>query len=210
MWLYKTPYLPIIGSFNPHTHTGCDLKTVCRMVFLLVFQSTHPYRVWLYSDSLKGGIDGFNPHTHTGCDSTKLFLLKSLKVSIHTPIQGVTCSCSERQNPKQFQSTHPYRVWLMRVWRLQNNCWVSIHTPIQGVTLESYNALRPTFCFNPHTHTGCDLTIWGWTQIIICFNPHTHTGCDSNFPQQLFLHQSFNPHTHTGCDFLRSYKELAA
>ena len=83
------------------------------------FQSTHPYRVW---HSRRGGsmmVSSFNPHTHTGCDRTLGICALCQLVSIHTPIQGVTSSCS------------------MVCIRRQ----VSIHTPIQGVTF------APSFIF---------------------------------------------------------------
>ena len=79
------------------------------------------------------------------------------------------------------------------------------------------------FCFNPRTHTGCDLydgsicnlvdlvsihapTRGATLQITLSnirqgrFNPRTHTGCDIvkiKFAVRTF---SFNPRTHTGCD----------
>ena len=78
-------------------------------------------------------------------------------------------------------------------------------------------------CFNPRTHTGCDLNaqnlvdIFGGfqsthphgvrllprlpLQALISFNPRTHTGCDWRFRLKLLRMMSFNPRTHTGCDF---------
>ena len=141
-------------SFNPHTHTGCDHKSPFSGGNRL-FQSTHPYRVWQNSTSTCSGTASFNPHTHTGCDSdsptaisstacfnphthtgcdySRLVDTLSLCVSIHTPIQGVTCKTDATDfvipvsihTPiqgvtyqdvmddwlEEFQSTHPYRVW---------------------------------------------------------------------------------------------------
>ncbi len=37
-----------------------------------------------------------------------------------------------------------------------------------------------------------------------CFNPRTHTGCDINARSNDVDNRSFNPRTHTGCDFLSS------
>ena len=82
-------------------------------------------------------------------------------VSIHTPIQGVTAAGLNPYLALQFQSTHPYRVWL-KLMLLQ--------------------LLR--VCFNPHTHTGCDVRCLPFLFNIGCFNPHTHTGCDKNFLQR--------------------------
>ena len=124
-------------------------------------------------------IKSFNPHTHTGCDLNNDDAYYSTKVSIHTPIQGVTLvtsritvwawvsihtpiqgvtSIREEFIPDfKFQSTHPYRVWLRLPLCVLFGKSVSIHTPIQGVT---YLPCVPFFlhaCFNPHTHTGCDV-----------------------------------------------------
>ena len=55
-----------------------------------------------------------------------------------------------------FQSTHPYRVWR---YCDPSRCF--------------------QFCFNPHTHTGCDLIARRSLNKLQSFNPHTHTGCDT-------------------------------
>ena len=42
-----------------------------------------------------------------------------------------------------------------------------------------------------------------WAQKIksvFCFNPHTHEGCDNAVPALFHIEHSFNPHTHEGCD----------
>ena len=78
------------------------------------------------------------------------------------------------------------------------------------------------FCFNPHTHEGCDLSRCAVKTSRTCFNPHTHEGCDRKVSTVLVgvnvsIHTptkgvtsrtgtqrtpswSFNPHTHEGCD----------
>ena len=99
-----------------------------------------------------------------------------------------------------FQSTHPHGV-----------------RRIQGKTR------RLEHCFNPRTHTGCDLHDFvlnlgpnivsihaptrGATRcsgvrgaLRNSFNPRTHTGCDRALAFFLFSPISFNPRTHTGCD----------
>ena len=119
-------------------------------------------------------------------------------VSIHTPTQGVTLSWDSMLLTSLFQSTHPRRVWL---WGI-----------VVFVT---------AFCFNPHTHAGCDYKEWQSLSYCVCFNPHTHAGCDTLLRQVLWAWQvsihtptqgvtkysadifnilSFNPHTHAGCD----------
>ena len=111
----------------------------------------------------------------------------SLRVSIHTPIQGVT-------------------------YRFMDNIYilhVSIHTPIQGVTSIAQKMMLSLISFNPHTHTGCDRR-WAERSVLRgSFNPHTHTGCDiSKAAVRLYLH-CFNPHTHTGCDWILPFFVIA-
>ena len=55
-----------------------------------------------------------------------------------------------------FQSTHPHGVRHSR-----HTCY----------------SLRYA-CFNPRTHTGCDLRKREYYLGLGCFNPRTHTGCD--------------------------------
>ena len=121
-------------SFNPHTHAGCDQ-----------IQRDWQEKMWGFNPHTHAGCDcitlsrsyriahGFNPHTHAGCDSTKAPPKPSIKVSIHTPTQGVTPLIRLLILVSKFQSTHPRRVWLTVDW--------------VGCICES---------FNPHTHAGCD------------------------------------------------------
>ena len=143
-------------SFNPHTHTGCDMLFLLGLKVLICFNPhTHTGCDWA-SDGNRDVLTGFNPHTHTGCDVRSVFedtpnqsfnphthtgcdITKSgntfkITVSIHTPIQGVTGveGCEHVLDE------------------------VSIHTPIQGVTSFADCCIYSFACFNPHTHTGCD------------------------------------------------------
>ena len=53
----------------------------------------------------------FNPHTHAGCDPVNTAAYTRIKVSIHTPTQGVTLSIRATEYLQRwFQSTHPRRV----------------------------------------------------------------------------------------------------
>ena len=153
-----------------------------------------------YIKALIARSKSFNPHTHTGCDDRSNPRQALFFVSIHTPIQGVT------------------HFSLLHVWRHI----VSIHTPIQGVTPPLFCGQRSKCCFNPHTHTGCDVSrhneklsmiwfqsthpyrVWQSTDSLSdtqeSFNPHTHTGCDSQGAKVHACFLGFNPHTHTGCD----------
>ena len=38
--------------------------------------------------------------------------------------------------------------------------------------------IKSVFCFNPHTHEGCDRFSHSASCNQPCFNPHTHEGCD--------------------------------
>ena len=39
--------------------------------------------------------------------------------------------------------------------------------------------IKSVFCFNPHTHEGCDSLVSFIEELLVaCFNPHTHEGCD--------------------------------
>ena len=121
--------------FNPHTHTGCDIKSLMGIFKLLMFQSTHTYRVWHYSDCHINEIYKFqSTHPYRVWLSIRLSSESTKSVSIHTPIQGVTPFCN-------------FLHYISRV---------SIHTPIQGVTAAAFKALPNSQSFNPHTHTGCD------------------------------------------------------
>ena len=76
---------------------------------------------------------------------------------------------------------------------------VSIHAPTRGATRFQDNLFRET-CFNPRTHTGCDICIVKHKNLHICFNPRTHTGCDKVLVKLFLMANGFNPRTHTGCD----------
>ena len=141
----------------------------------------------------------FNPHTHEGCDGKNQLSSNKHQVSIHTPTKGVT----------QIEYCRHY------------HDSVSIHTPIQGVTHKGSKTTAVWKFQSTHPYR-----VWRMVQLIIisklCFNPHTHTGCDvfditafrstllfqSTHPYRVWLNNAlsipseecFNPHTHTGCD----------
>ena len=83
----------------------------------------------------------FNPHTHEGCDIYKVLAYVPNKVSIHTPTKGVTQKAINCISQKT----------------------VSIHTPTKGVTDKRIITPIYSYCFNPHTHEGCD-----W-MLLFCF-----------------------------------------
>ncbi len=99
-------------------------------------QSMHPYRVQQASSSIRRRTGGFNPRIHTGCDNKE-------SNYIYTRMT--------------FQSTHPYRMRRHDGQKVELCIIVSIHAPIQGATVSMAMCRAPGLCFNPRTHTGCDL-----------------------------------------------------
>ena len=164
---------------------------------------------------------GFNPHTHAGCDTFFRISTQPFFVSIHTPTQGVTFAavCKERFG---IVSIHTPTQGVTRKKSLSTKKKaVSIHTPTQGVTTHS-SIFNMIYCFNPHTHAGCDdvqnqllqlqkVSIHTPTQGVtphggkmsknMGVSIHTPTQGVTLWEQQVFMYkQCFNPHTHAGCD----------
>ena len=128
----KKSYL--FPSFNPRTHTGCDIMSVFLCLPHPMFQSTHPHGVrqhgshkaqrWQsFNPRTHTGCDGhhnkpvyrllrFNPRTHTGCDLRNGSIPINRPVSIHAPTRGATDCGGASSFAKWFQSTHPHGVRL--------------------------------------------------------------------------------------------------
>ena len=108
----------------------------------------------------------------------------------------------EPHHDLSFQSTHPHGVRPSYIEaQTVHSSVVSIHAPTRGATLCNPSYLAACCCFNPRTHTGCDIE----SMTVLkgasgCFNPRTHTGCDSEAYSMSWRLSSFNPRTHTGCD----------
>ena len=187
-------------GFNPHTHAGCDFFTLCNLYNRSSFNPHTHAGCDPGSPSHSIFTPCFNPHTHAGCDSQYSPYRSIISVSIHTPTQGVTILRRMIFITIMFQSTHPRRVWLL-IMVIRRIFW----------------------CFNPHTHAGCDpgtgylacripavsihTPTQGVTKFVFyffmchnCFNPHTHAGCDGSWVFWFNKFQGFNPHTHAGCD----------
>ena len=96
-------------------------------------------------------------YSHAGCDFMEAEVKQVIKVSIHTPTQGVTLesglsfSLSKSFNP---------------------------HTHVGCDLVLVDNVEMDINSFNPHTHVGCDLTAIYLKNKFLGFNPHTHVGCD--------------------------------
>ena len=41
--------------------------------------------------------------------------------------------------------------------------------------------IKSVFCFNPHTHEGCDRSCCHHLAEVLRFNPHTYEGCDREY-----------------------------
>ena len=121
-------------SFNPHTHEGCDTQTDKRPTAKISFNPHTHEGCDVTMQPIGRTRSSFNPHTHEGCDPCQMRCLLWILVSIHTPTKGVT---------------HVRPI-------LGRMASVSIHTPTKGVTLGNTMMLCTSFCFNPHTHEGCD------------------------------------------------------
>ena len=105
---------------------------------------------------------------------------------------------------QMFQSTHPHGV--RQSLRPSATLFhvVSIHAPTRGATSHDCYSPFSVSCFNPRTHTGCDLVVLTSSNNLIIVSIHAPTrgatfvyrGTDR--PQFC----RFNPRTHTGCDVM--------
>ena len=75
----------VMDNFNPHSHEGSDPHGT-RSEFIPT---------------------DFNPHSHEGSDNLLRTNLQESKISIHTPMKGVTDVALEAKADMLFQSTLP-------------------------------------------------------------------------------------------------------
>ena len=100
-------------------------------------------------------------------------------VSIHAPTRGATSGAGHVPLPA---------------------VRVSIHAPTRGATVSMVFFPLMLLCFNPRTHTGCDLQDEGHGQhYAVSIHAPTRGATQRDFPHP-FGQTSFNPRTHTGCD----------
>ncbi len=84
----RAGYILDLQRFNPHSRTGSDN-------FISEEKPRHSC---------------FNPHSRTGSDNSLSPAELAIRVSIHTPVPGVTAQAeAERIKKLEFQSTLPYR-----------------------------------------------------------------------------------------------------
>ena len=119
------------GSFNPRTHSRCDVRRWMSWILLMMFQSTHPLEVRLYNMAQSKGFFGFNPRTHSRCDRSSLLTLRLTSL---------------------FQSTHPLEVRLFTLDALVHHINVSIHAPTRGATIGAVIP-RLGYCVSIHAPT---------------------------------------------------------
>ena len=122
---------------------------------------------------------------------------------------------------KEFQSTHPRRMWRPSLTGLKGDKLFQSTHPRRMWHYLIFRSLT-IFRFNPHTHEGCDnKIIIEFTQINLFQSTHprrmwlmTTVGAaykmlfQSTHPRRMWLVQlsslcaalRFNPHTHEGCD----------
>ena len=113
-----------------------------------------------------------------GCDDAGVAVEEHLRISIHAPQWGATCS----------QCIH------VRAFG------ISIHAPQWGATCIVIAINHGTTNFNPRTPVGCDQMPRRQRQSAWNFNPRTPVGCDWWMTSITASSMHFNPRTPVGCD----------
>ena len=147
------------NSFNPRTHTGCDLCSVFSAMYRSV--SIHaPTRG--ATEAIRSEVKGF-------------------AVSIHAPTRGATSAFCNNARNALFQSTHPHGVRLTAIERRSKPFCFNPRTHTGCDSLPTSHPLLSFVFQSTHPHgvrpfRGCSICI-SWS-----FNPRTHTGCDTGSP----------------------------
>ena len=119
-------------SFNPRTHTGCDVNQAVKNKQDKLFQSTHPHGVrqgigeggdlvFEFQSTHPHGVrpaelhqltrhSRFNPRTHTGCDYIDRFFPQLVEFQSTHPHGVRPVFIHLMAFPLLFQSTHPHGV----------------------------------------------------------------------------------------------------
>ena len=110
--LYQIRFIHWIGSFNPHTHAGCDCAGgYASGLYRIVSIHTPTQGVTSLSNSSDNSPHSFNPHTHAGCDNAWSNISSNIiRFNPHTHA-GCDTACTLSFTSVTFQSTHPRRVW---------------------------------------------------------------------------------------------------
>ena len=144
-----------------------------------MFQSTHPHGV---------------RHDHPEATPLECWFQSTHPHGVRLLLRTSCARCS------MFQSTHPHGVRHKTLWVSCFLNYVSIHAPTRGATSQFLRYFALSSCFNPRTHTGCDVFSDEYLLAFIKFqSTHPH-GVRPDFVEVHVLWKSFNPRTHTGCD----------
>ena len=123
------------GSFNPHTHAGCDERNIRRYVGRIVSIHTPTQGVTREEGWSRRPGRSFNPHTHAGCDSVRR--PPPTMTSCFNPHTHAGCDAGYVQKIQSLVSFNPHThagCDIAHV-KLMYDRLVSIHTPTQGVTI---------------------------------------------------------------------------
>ena len=197
-----------MSSFNPRTHTGCDLAASW-CICLREFQSTHPHGVRRYNRSAFFTDSKFqSTHPHGVRQQIVELITAKKEVSIHAPTRGATTDFHVYTNHDKFQSTHPHGV--------RHYKYLLVRFPIEFQSTHPHGVRRAKLSFcnlrlrfqSTHPHGVRRLIVVVSRTITKSFNPRTHTGCDHLGKTVVLRQDGFNPRTHTGCDMVL-YKVMA-
>ena len=158
---------------------GATEASVPSPILFWQFQSTHPHGVRHKKKLVSCAIECFNPRTHTGCDFCASMCCFTHSVFQSTHPHGVRpISSLALLNSMMFQSTHPHGVrrLIAPTWLTKPSLFQSTHP--HGVRLIVPHQSSSIFRFqstHPHgvRHFGFPPRL-----LPVCFNPRTHTGCD--------------------------------
>ena len=125
---------------------------------------------------------------------------KKVRISIHTPAKGVTCSAGTRRGQEQISIHTPAKGVTEGNTSRKLLAEISIHTPAKGVTEQGVDGKSNKY-ISIHTPAKgvtdcvCSIHLPG-----NYFNPHSREGSDSTQQFLLFLLRNFNPHSREGSD----------
>ena len=174
----------------------------------------------------------FNPRTTQGATFWVVPCIVIMLVSIHAPTQGATLGILQTIAVVPFQSTRPHRVRPLKILFsiVGYTLFQSTH-PHRVRHACKGSILFPYLCFNPRTHTGCDVSLAApqflnrrfqsthphgvrLAESCVC---HHQQGFQSTHPHGVRPARRidargkgrFNPRTHTGCDQRAHRKTIA-
>ena len=210
-------------SFNPRTHTGCDLLQSTAASTQQRFQSTHPHGV-RHNDALPAAtlktFQSTHPHgVRPYC--TRLYLSDykfqsthphgvrlhtragqhcARGVSIHAPTRGATQTWPQAQHGHLVSIHAPTRGATRYGSCPRARGLVSIHAPTRGATsISQHDALRLLVSIHAPTRGAtCSRRCIGVNLIVSIHAPTRGATQPGVMLARLWL--SFNPRTHTGCD----------